>query len=494
MNAPTNLPPDSTGLGSRRTVAEPRLDWPESSDLPVRQGDGGGSIPIAELLEIHPAIRAEAAVELREATDSNGGLPVSQELPLAQGLLSPLTTASLPREVEGIALPSQESVPSVDGVTTVPQVGARRWGLAWWMWLPVRGVYFLFQLASLIILLAVAGSIPVLQLASLGYLLEVGRRIADRSEKRSLLPGLDQATRIGVIAAGGAICWLPVWLISDYAYSASLIEFNGGVARAWLIAAWIVSVMAVLHIAWAALRGGRWYHFCWPAPWRFIKEVWRPATWRRAEDALWHYTIGLRLPSLIWLGLRGAAGALLWLLLPATLMLIGLTANEQPGRALLGLVGFVLMTIVLMYLPFLQVQMARENRFRAMFDVRSVRRDFRRAPWAFFVAFFVTLAMALPLYLFRIESLPQELVWVPCLFFVLLTLPSRMLVGWALRRGHRDIPQRIWVSRWLAWTLQVASVPIYVLFLYLAMLTSWDGAVIFFIQHAFLVPVPFSGT
>jgi hypothetical protein len=149
--------------------------------------------------------------------------------------------------------------------------------------------------------------------------------------------------------------------------------------------------------------------------------------------------------------------------------------------------------VVLLYLPFLQIQMARENRFRAIFDVRTIRKDFKRAPWAFFFSFLLTLALALPLYLFRIEKLPEELMWLPSLFFVLLMLPARFLVGWALRRGHREIPKRLWLSRWVAWVLQLAAVPFYLLFLYLATLTSWDGALIVISQHAFLAPVPFVG-
>lgn len=363
-----------------------------------------------------------------------------------------------------------------------------------WLNFPLRAFYFLFQLTSLILLLAVASSIPILQLAGLGYMLEVGRRIADRGHRGSILPGLDRACRIGVIAAGAYLTWLPVWLVSDYAYSASLIDLTSPVAGAWRVAAWIVSVGWVLHVAWAMLRGGRWYHFVWPAPVRFVKEIWRPTMWRRAEDALWNYTVGLQIPRLTWLGLRGAVGALAWLVVPGLLIMVGLSADEQPGRVLLGLLGALLMTWVLLYLPFLQIHMARENRLRAIFDVRTIRADFKRAPWAFFLSFFVTLAMALPLYLFRIESVPQELLWIPCLFFVALTLPARMLVGWALRRGHREIPPRHWANRWAAWTLQLVSVPFYVMALYLALITSWDGLLILFVQHSFLVPVPFAGT
>ncbi len=369
-----------------------------------------------------------------------------------------------------------------------------RKGFRWWLGLPFRILYGLFQFASLVVLLGVASTFPLLQLASLGYMLEVGRRVAAGEPWRRTLPGLSRAGRLGVIAAGATLTWLPVWFVTDYAYSAELIAHGSRIARNWQTAAWIVSILWVLHISWAALRGGRWYHFLWPAPRRFVSEIWRPATWQRAEDAVWNYTIGLRLPKLMWLGLRAAVGAIIWLAVPSALIVIGMRGNDNPGQAVIGMFGgALLMTLVLMYLPFLQIQMARENRFRSIFDVRTIRKDFKRAPWAFFFSFLLTLALALPLYLFRIEKLPEELMWLPSLFFVLLMLPARFLVGWALRRGHREIPKRLWLSRWVAWLLQLVAVPFYLLFLYLATLTSWDGALIVISQHAFLAPVPFVG-
>ena len=66
------------------------------------------------------------------------------------------------------------------------------------------------------------------------------------------------------------------------------------------------------------------------------------------------------------------------------------------------------MTIAVLYLPFLQTHFASQNRFGAMFELRAVRRVFARAPIAFFVAIFVTLLFALPLYLLKIEITPRE--------------------------------------------------------------------------------------
>jgi hypothetical protein len=342
-------------------------------------------------------------------------------------------------------------------------------------------------------LLAVASSVPILQLASLGYLLDVARRIADNQPNESKLPGLAKAGRLGVVVSSVFLTWLPIWLICDVAYTAHLISPNSTQAMGWTVAAISMTGVWLVHSVWALLRGGRWYHFLWPAPIRFVKQIWRSETWRAGEDALWNYTVNLELWRLGWLGFRAGAAALIWLAVPGVLVVTGMGAHDRPALVLIGLFGAMMMSVVLLYLPYLQVQLAQRNRFRAAFDVRSVRETFKHAPVAFFVSLFVTLLFAIPLYLFRIESLPTEVLWLPCLFFVLFALPARALTGWAMRRGQRDRPRRHWVVRYFAWGLQVACLPPYIGFMYLATLASWDGVLIVFFQHAFLVPVPLAG-
>ena len=60
--------------------------------------------------------------------------------------------------------------------------------------------------------------------------------------------------------------------------------------------------------------------------------------------------------------------------------------------------------------------MAARNNFWAVFDVLGVRSHYRRAPFAFAFAFFMTLLLAVPLYLLKIEIVPRELGWLPSLF------------------------------------------------------------------------------
>jgi hypothetical protein len=47
-----------------------------------------------------------------------------------------------------------------------------------------------------------------------------------------------------------------------------------------------------------------------------------------------------------------------------------------------------------------------------------------------------------------------------------------------------------WWLRWSAKLLPLASGLLYLIFLYLATLASWEGGLVLFLQHAFLLPVP----
>jgi hypothetical protein len=276
-----------------------------------------------------------------------------------------------------------------------------------------------------------------------------------------------------------------------FAYQADLIDPRSPTADRWRAAAGVSGIAWMLLAVWAWMRGGRFQDFLWPAPRRFLKEFFRPASWRVAEDRLWETLVQLQLPRLIWLGLRASVGAWLWLAVPATLMVIGMQANDSPWRALVGVVGFLAMGWVLLYLPFLQTKLAVEGRMAAMFDRRGTRQAFQRAPWAFFLGLSATLLLAIPLYLLRIETLPPELLWLPCLVFVLFSLPARVALGWALYRSRRFPRPRAWWSRYAAWLLQLAILPGYLFFLYLGPLATWDGFLILYWQHAFLPPVPF---
>ena len=399
---------------------------------------------------------------------------------------------------------------------------------------------WLFGLASLLACLAVVAAIPVVQFISLGYLLEASGRVARSGRLRDGFIDIDKFARIGSLVAGTWLVLLPLRLLSDLAYSAHLIDPASLAARAWRFGLLVCTVLAVGHIVMAWYSGGKLRHFFWPllAPFQFgarllfghvIGPIVRPAvvaispkladdlyverplsTWfppailwagirsgagrmyAQARDAVWDFVAALRMPYYFWLGVRGFAGALAWLFVPVVLLIAG-TTIPNGGGILLGWIGALLLTIVLLYLPFLQTHFACQNRFAAMFDWREVRAQFRRAPLAFWFALLVTLAFALPLYLLKIEATPREVTWLPSLVFVLFIYPARLLAGWAVGRAVHRQHERFFVLRWAARLAAIPVVLMYLLIVFFTQYTSWYGPASLFEQHAFLLPVPFLG-
>jgi len=349
--------------------------------------------------------------------------------------------------------------------------------------------------ASLLVLLAVVSAIPVIQFASLGYLLTAAANLAQGRPWASSFAGLRLAGKLGMFFLLAAIAWLPVWLVTDLSYSAQLLQPGTGVAARWRLGAFAISCVWVTHAAWAAMRGGRWWHMLWPAPMRFIKEIWRPATWRRASDSLYDLVAAFHFPQLWWLGARAAVGALLWVAVPVSMMIIGQRSDDFEAAGLVLFFGVVAMTIIMLYLPFLQIQMAVDNRFSGIVRVHTIRRRFLYAPWAHAISLFLLCLLCIPLYLLRIEATPAELLWVPSLVFVLFMLPAKIMLGAAMgyadkRRYKNQLSIRHWTLRWPARGLAFASVLVYVGVLNVAQLVATQGALVMYFQHAFLVPAP----
>ena len=136
------------------------------------------------------------------------------------------------------------------------------------------------------------------------------------------------------------------------------------------------------------------------------------------------------------------------------------------------------------------------SRFSAIFDRTAARQAFRQVPWTYALAHVLFFAFTLPLYLLRIESIPAELWFLLSVFFVVGMFPGKLLIGWVLRRSRSEGSRRKerpahWILRWIAWIPLVASIAIYVGFLYLGKFALWEGGASVLFQHAFLPPVPF---
>jgi hypothetical protein len=383
----------------------------------------------------------------------------------------------------------QASTASLEPTTA----GASRWRFVFTAWGAVSATLeWIFGTLTLIVGLAVLATIPVLQLLSLGYLLEVSGRVARNGSLRSGFVGVRRAARLGRIAAGVVVLMAPVWFASSMEHSARLIDPASRATRGWSAAVLALSALVLLQIGSACLRGGRIRHFLIPRPIKSLQLALEPGAYARARDAVWEFFVGLRLPYYFWLGLRGFAGAVTWLVLPVSLLAAASRLPPSLGP-LVGLVGGGLLAMVLVHLPFLQAQFAADDHLAAMFDIRAVRRQFKRAPVAFFVALLFTLALAVPLYLLKIEIVPREAAWLPSLLFVVSIFPARFLTGWAVARSYDRRTPRHWFWRWTSRLAMVAVALVYVLVVYFTQYLSWYGVWSLYEQHAFLVPVPFLG-
>ena len=359
----------------------------------------------------------------------------------------------------------------------------------------------IFNFASLVVCLAVLAAIPIVQLIAFGYLLDVAGRLAAGGKLREALPLSRAAGRVGVVAIAVMMASLPVQLLVHWESVAALISPDSWQAVLLRGAALAAACLGMIYVMWAVARGGHLWHFLWPEPMRAIAEVWRPSTYATLPDQLWDFTASLELGRYFLLGLRGTIGTLIWL--TPGFVIISANRNGEEAAGLVMSLAIFALAVVMLYLPMLQTRFAAENRFRALFEVRKVRRLFRYAPWSWFLAMFFGLLLPIPLYLLKIEATPKEVVWLPTLICVAFILPARIIEGMAYRRSKRIAdrhyeggafkPKGLWnfVSRWVARVLIGAVVAIYIAFLTASQYTSWDGLQTWVQQHAVLIPIPF---
>ncbi len=324
---------------------------------------------------------------------------------------------------------------------------------------------------------------PIAQFLSFGYLLEASGRVARSGRLRDGFVGIRKASRLGSIIVGVHLCLGPLLVLSSMAEGAQLVDPDGPAARGWKAFLVLSTVLVILHVIAACLRGGRIRHFFLPFgnPLWLYRRLRAGGAYASARDTVWDFVMSLRLPYYFRLGLLGFVGTAVWLVVPASLMAAG---RRFP---LIGFLGALLLGLVVMPLPFLQTQFAVGNRFRELFALRAVREGFKRAPWAFTISLFFTLLLAIPLYLLKIEMIPRETVWLPSLVFVAFIYPARLLTGWAFGRSLRRPTPRHWFFRW---TGRVPLLPVamfYVVVVFLSQYTAWRGVFSLYEQHAFLL-------
>ncbi len=361
---------------------------------------------------------------------------------------------------------------------------------------PIRAVYWivqlLFGLASLFFLLVVLAAIPLLNFVAFGYLLEAEGRVARTGKLRYAFPLLPLAPRLGSIALGVWLWLWPVRFIADFASDAQLIAPGTAVAGGWRFAKFVITAGITLHLILALARGGGFGCFFRPIKnYRWLRRQLREGTYfDNAALAVKEFIAALKLRHHFWLGVRGFAGAFLWLFIP-TLFFSAMQNTQNPGPIFLTLLGGLLLILTLSWVPFLQARFAAENRFAAFRDLKVIREYYRRSPILFSLAIVVLYALALPLYLSKVAVPPRDGVWMITPIFIATIYPARIFLGWCYARAARK-ERRAWLlSRW---SMSLILVPLLAFYLFLFFFTPAIGAYgrrVLFEHHALLLPSPF---
>ena len=350
----------------------------------------------------------------------------------------------------------------------------------------------LFGLASLTLLLAISAAVPLVNFWTLGYLLDVAGRVARTGKLRAAFPLLGLAPRFGSIVLGTWLCLLPLRLISGAAADARLIDPDGAIAARWQFGLTVITWLMIAHLCLALARGGGLWCFVRPVKnARWLLARWRDRDyWVRASTAIGQFLSGLNARAYYSQGWRGFLGAFAWLIIPSALY-ASLHDPEKPGQVLRMLAGGVGVWVTLMWVPLMQTRFAAENRLGVFHELRAARGLFSRAPFAWLFAIVLTYLLALPLYLFKALSPPQDALWSITIIFVVSIFPAKVALGWAYHRSMRREQPAWFVWRWLCKFVLGALVAFYVFLLFFTPAIGEHGRRVLFEHHALLLPVPF---
>lgn len=365
-------------------------------------------------------------------------------------------------------------------------------------WNPIQTSIWLLELVfgvvSLWLLLAVAATIPGLNLISLGYVLYAEGQVARSGKLRDALPLVPAAARLGSIVLGVCLWLAGVWYLADAARDAQLIS-PSSTATHWQSAILVAAAAVVaLHLVLAVARGGRFDRFLWPIG----NIVWLRKEFRRggygavAERSLRRFVDDLRLPHLAWLGACGFVGTAVWLAVPSLLfaLLVDPSLAWQRWLAIIGAAGLV---VVLGWAPLIQVHFAARESFPALFELGAVRALFRQAPLRWLMAISLLYAAAILMFLWSAHLKMQVQAHREILDLTAISLattfPARILLGWVYSRAIRRSPSpAIW--SWIIRLVLGAALASYVYLLFLSSLTAELGRHWFNEHHALLLPIP----
>ena len=400
----------------------------------------------------------------------------------------------------------------------------------------------LIGIGFLVPLLALLAAIPGVSLLTLGMMLNAQAEVGRTGRFASGFPLLPISTRVGTIGFMCLLTLIPVLLASQVADGQSVIaELSGLPQQSFTVGTRILQAVAFVVMALALACGGRLRDFLWPfqrfpqttmglsilviaffvalilcvvspplmgvfglllllsAVIRTVRNV--PKLTALIQSGEWTESVNFWSERLIelfqpWhhfkLGLKAAAGALMWLALPTFLLSLGTAAPRQnPGPGYFAsFVGGILLIPVAAWLPLLQCHQATTGRFAAIFEIKTAREIIRRVPLRWAIATILLYGLAIPLYLSKIVVPPADATFLFTPLFILIIYPCRILMAWVYGSG---LARETSTTRLVRWPVKVFIVPIigfYSLIVFFIPLISEAGTRAMYENHAFLLPIP----
>lgn len=368
------------------------------------------------------------------------------------------------------------------------------------IWKPVRSalwsIHIVFGTGCLILILAILAAIPGLNILTLGYLIDPQKRVAESGRLRDGFPLMVLAPRLGVIVFFSILFLIPVRLQATRVSDAAVILGNTH-ERVQQMAGnlQLLQYIVAFHLLLSIARGGTVGCFLRPIKnvrW-ILKSIFTQQGRADISTGIEQVLTIAKPVQHFWIGLKAFFGAVLWLLIPAGL----LVAYSAPGRTspLFGVASFLgvlLMIPVTAWLPMLQVHQAVTGKFRSIFTISAARTVIRNAPLSWMLTTVLMYAMTFPLYLAKIRLLPSDAMLVLTPFFIILTYPARILVAWAYHRGMSQ-PKPAW--RTVSWGIRLVMLPLlfaHAVFLFFTPAISELGKNAPLENQAFLGPVPYA--
>ena len=358
----------------------------------------------------------------------------------------------------------------------------------WWF------VQVLVGLAFLVGLLALLAAIPGLSLLTLGFLLEAEARVARSGRFRDGFPLLAVSSRMGLILIMVSVFLIPVQLMATQAAARGIIVEGTPLSQSGLRTFMrIVQVGLFVHLLLAIANGGSFARFFRPIKnVRLLVRAVKDGNYLRSLDNLTNQLLELLKPlHHVSIAFKGAVGAFIWLFIPTALIALSHTPRENPGPAALGsILGGMLLIPIAGWLPLLQAHQAVTGRFRAIFDIRSARKIINRVPIRWAIATILLYALALPLYFTKVRLPASDAMWLITPLFVILTYPTRILMGWVYAKGMQKEKLAWFGVRWSTKLFMIPVIAFYGLILFATPFISEAGRAAMFENHAFLLPVP----